>query len=821
MMSSLTQDLRFAIRSLLRTKSFMAVAVLTLALCTGANTAIFSLLNAVLLRPLPYPAPDRLVALHNSYPGVGVPKAGASATNYRDRREAGDVFEEVGLINYAHFNIGEEQSPQYIRALKVTPSIFRALEQPAYLGRTFEESEAEAGADQFVVLSYGLWRELYQGDAVAIGRDLRLSGKLYQVVGVMPPGFKVTVGNLEWDRGIRLWIPQSLSARNMSDQNLHSNNFIMIARLRAGVSIAEATARVDALDRAANERAPQFRGAIKDFGYHTVIVGLHDEVASEVRSTLLLLQGAALFVLLIGCVNVANLLLVRSNSRLKELAVRFAMGAGRGRVARLLLVESTVLGLLGGLGGLGLAWGGVELIKRFGLELIPRGTEVGIDLPVLGAAFTVALMAGLMFGLIPLAHLLRRDLSDLFRQVSRTGTAQREALTTRAVLVVTQVSLAFVLLVGAGLLIASFRLVLDQDTGFQSARVLTAKVSLPNARYGDAAGVRDFVARALERVNSIPGVSGAAIASALPFGGDRNNSVILIEGRLPREGELPPVPQWNRVSDDYFSVMGIPMLEGRGFGSSDTADSLRVCLIDEFLAKTYWPDRNVIGAKVSTDINADEADIYTVVGVVGDIKHKQLAGDEVPGHIYFSYRQMRPYSIAIAVKTAVEESAIISSLGAAIREVDPALPLYDVKAMETWVNDSLVERRAVLGLSVVFAALALVLAGVGIYGVLAYSVSQRTREIGIRSALGAQSGDIIRMISGHGLKLAGIGLLIGAAGAYGLTRLMASLLFGVEPTDATVFAAVAAALGAVALLASSIPVLRAVRVEPMTALRHE
>ena len=821
-MTSFTQDLRFAIRSLLRTKSFAVVAVLTLALCTGANTAIFSLLNSVLLRPLPYPEPDRLVTLYNSYPGIGIPKASSSGTNYRDRREATDVFEEVGLINSVNFNIGEQQSPQYIRALRTTPSIFRALGVPALLGRTFEDAEGEVGADRVVILSYGLWQELYQGDAQVIGRDLRLSDRLYQVVGVMPPEFKITTGIIDWDREVRLWMPQALNARQISDDNLHSNNFMMIARLRPGVSIAQASARVDSLDLAANERAPQFRGVIKDAGYHTKVVGLHDEVASEVRSTLLLLQGAALFVLLIGCVNVANLLLVRSNSRLKELAVRFAMGAGRGRVARLLLVESMVLGLVGGVAGLGVGWGGVELIKRFAAELMPRGSQIGIDLPVLGVALGVALLAGLAFGLVPLAHLFRRDLNDIFRQVSRTGTSQREALTTRAALVVTQVSLAFVLLTGAGLLISSFQLITEQDPGFQPERVLTAKVNLPGARYSDHAQVLSFIERALGGANRIPGVSAAAITSQLPFGSDGdNNSVIMIEGRQLGEGELPPVPQWNRVSDDYFNVLGIPLLEGRGFEPSDTADSLDVCVVDEHMAKTYWPDRSPIGTKVRNDLNEDAAETYTVIGVVGDINHQQLSGDEIPGHIYFSYRQMRPYSITIAVKTAVEENAIIAALGVAIRDVDAALPLYDIKTMEMWVDDSLVERRAVLGLSVVFASLALLLAGIGIYGVLAYAVSQRTREIGIRAALGAQRRDVIRMISGYGLKLAGIGLLIGAAGAYGLTRLMETLLFGVEPTDAIVFATVAAALGAVALLASSIPALRAVRVEPMTALRHE
>ena len=820
-MSSLTQDLRFSIRSLLRTKSFAVIAVLTLALCTGANTAIFSLLNAVLLRPLPYPEPDRLVTLYNSYPGVDIPKASASGTNYRDRRGETDLFAELGLANDTNFNIGEEQSPQRVQALTITPSVFRALKVPPYLGRFFEDAEGEIGADKVVVLSHGLWQEFFDSDPRAIGQDIRLSGALYQLVGVMPPGFKVASGDATLNRHVRLWVPLALNERQISDDNLHSNNFFMLGRLQPGVTIGQVDTRVQAINEAAHERTPQFRGVLDGAGFHTKVVGLQEEIGAEVRPTLLLLQGAVLFVLLIGCVNVANLLLVRSNSRLKELAVRFAMGAGRARVARLLLIESTALGLAGGVLGLALGWGGVELIRRYGVEQIPRGADIGIDLPVLGFVFAVALLAGLLFGLVPLAHVLRRDLNDLFRQVSRTGTAQRSALTTRAALVVAQVSLAFVLLTGAGLLIASFRLVLDQDPGFQPERILTAKVSLPSARYGDDAAVRGFIDRALAGLGAIPGVSEAAVSTDLPFGGNSNNSVVAIDDYQPAPGELPPVPQWNRISEGYFRVLGIPLLEGRGFEPSDTAEALKVCVIDNYMANRYWPDRSPLGGRIGLGLKVEEANAYTVVGVVGDVKREDLSGDDVPGHLYFPYQQLRVNTPAFALKTAVAESAMITPLGAAIRDIDPALPLFDVQSMDARIDDSLVERRAILGLSVAFAALALLLAGIGIYGVLAYAVSQRTREIGIRSALGAQAGDVVRMISGYGLRLAGIGLLIGAAGAYGLTRLMSSLLFGVEPTDAMVFAAVAASLGAVALLASSIPALRAVRVQPMTALRYE
>jgi predicted permease len=818
-MEAFLRDLAYALRSLGKTKTFTAIALLTLALCTGANTAIFSLIHGVLLRPLPYPEPGRLVNLYNSYPGADVPKASASAPNYIDRKKATDIFADLALVNSTNFNLGEDGNPERIRGLEVTPSFFRALKVQPKLGRIFDEKEAEEGNNKVLILSHGLWQRRFASNPNILGTDLRLNGTPYRIVGVMPQGFRLVTASPHWSRDVRLWVPLSLRPEWLSDDRLHSNNFFMLGRLQPGVMLAQAQTRIDAINQAASERTPQFQELLKDARFGTKVVPLHDEVVEHIRETLLLLQGGVLFVLLIGCVNVANLLLARSNARLQELAVRFAMGAGRWRLARLLLIESVALGVVGGVLGLGFGVGGVHLIRTFATEQIPRGSNIQLDVPVLLFTFGIAALAGVLFGTVPLVHVLRRNLNDVFRHSGRTGTADRRALTTRAALVVAQVSLAFVLLIGAGLLIASFRLVISEDPGFRAERILTARLNLPRTRYKERPQVDEFVRRALEGIRTLPGVSGAAINSNLPFTNTPNNSVVRVEGYTLAPGEMPPVPSWNRVSANYFAVMGIPLLEGRAF-DRDTADSTKVVIVDEFLARKYWPSGSPIGGRVNTGLD-DDSDIYTVVGVVGSIKKNNLSGEELPGSLYFPYKQLTPWSMSLVVKTELEQSALIGALRAKILEIDKAQPLYDVKTMETRLDDSLTARRSILGFSLAFALLALLLSGIGIYGVLAYAVSQRTQEIGVRSALGAGAGDLIRMVAGYGVKLAGIGLAIGLAGAYALTRFMASLLYGVQPTDPMVFVAVSGVLAAVALLASVIPAVRAVRIQPMAALRYE
>ena len=819
-MNRLTQDLRYVLRSLTREKTFWVVSLLTLALCTGANTAIFSLINAVLLRPLPYPEPERLVTVYNMYPRADIPKASASPPNYADRKQATDIFEELALVEDSSFNVGSDDSSERILGLAVTPSYFRTLRVSPRLGRTFREEEAKAGHGRVVVLSHGLWIRMFAGDPSILGRDVRLSDVAYQVIGVMPAAFKLVTGSPQWDRDVQAWVPLVLTEEQLSDDHLHSNNFLMIGRLQRGVTLAQAQAKVDAINRAAAERVPRFRDLAKNSGFGTKVTPLHEDVVESVRTELLLLQGAVLVVLLIGCVNVANLLLVRSSARLKELAVRSAIGAGRWALARLLIVEGVVLGVLGGALGIIVGFGGVHLLRTVGAELLPRGADVRMDVWVLGFSIGVSVLAGLLFSVIPAANVVGRDLNEALRQTGRSGTTDRKALMTRGALVVAQVSLAFVLLIGAGLLIASFRLVLDINPGFRSERVLTAKVSLPRSRYGDDEQVRTFISRAFDEIRAMPGVINAGLNHELPFSGDGNQNVTTIVGYTLKPGELPPVPSWHMIDEEYFLAMGIPLLEGRTFEARDTAEAPKVVIVDEFLARKYWQDSPVLGGQLRMDY-LEEASVYTVVGVVGSVRKTSLDGAEVPGIVYFPYRQLNPRTFNLVVKTAMDEVALITPLRAAIRRVDSSLPLFDVKSMDARLDESLVAREAILGLSMLFAFLALLLSAIGIYGVLAYAVAQRTQEIGIRVALGAQRADVIRMITGRGLALAGLGLAIGLLGAQYLTGVLSGLLYGIQPTDGTVFVAVSIVLVIAALLASVVPTVRALRVDPMTALRYE
>lgn len=813
-MESLLQDLKFGAKLLLKEKGFSLAALLTLALAIGANTAIFTVIRSVLLRPLPFPEPDRLVTLYNRYPGVGVLKGSNSVPDYGDRKQETAVFEELALVGFSGYDVGAQGSPERVSGLYVTPSFFRLLRVSPGLGRIFTEEEAVLGKDKVVLLSYGIWKQMFGGDRSVLGRDLRLSGLPYRIVGVMPEGFQFL------SQDARLWVPFAFTPQQTSDDARHNNSWAMVARLRPGVTVAQAQQRVDALNRRIIERFPQYRKLLEDAGFSTKVADFRAEMTEDIRPTLYLLQAAVAFVLLIGCVNVANLMLIRCNIRMKELAIRFSLGGGRWRLGRQLLTESVLLALLGGLLGIVTGFWGVRLLRYLGSEMLPRGGSIRIDGAVLGFTLLIAVATGLFFGSVPVIHLFRTNLNEVFRQTERSGTAQRPALLTRAILVVCQVSLAFVLLIGAGLMTRSFLRVLSVDPGFKPENVLTARLSPPRSRYGDEAQRRSFAGRVLESVRSLPGVKTAALTSYLPFGGDRNASVITIVGYTRAPGENPPVPGFNSVDSDYFRALGIPVLQGRTFQQSDTAESQKVAIIDRFLARRYWPNSEPIGAQIRRGVDANDP-VATIVGVVGSVKVTNLADQNPIGLVYFPYQQFPPRDMHLVLKTAGEGAGIVSAARREVLRLDPELPLFDVKTMPARLAESLLDRRAAMILCLVFAALALMLSAIGIYGVLAYAVTQRTREFGVRLALGAQTADVLGMVFWQGLRLAAAGLAIGLAGSYFLTRLMASLLFDVKPTDPLVFALVSVLLAGVALLASLVPSLRATRIDPVVALRHE
>lgn len=816
----MVQDLKFGLKLLWKEKAFTLTALATLGLCIGANTAIFTVLHAVVLDPLPFAEPERLVSLYNLYPGVGVTEYGANAIpDYLDRKQMTDVFDAVALVGNRGYDVGAAGSPVRIEGNYVTPSYFRVLRASPILGRAFTEEDATFGNDKFAMLSYGLWKDMFARDRNVIGKDIRLSGVPYRIVGVMPQRFDVQ--SLESET--KLWVPFAFEPRQTTDDARHNNNWGMVARLKPGVTVAYAQRRIDAVNRANIERFPKFRKLLEDAGFCTKVVGLKEELVKSIRATLYLLQAAVAFVLLIGCVNVANLMLVRSNIRLKEMAIRFSLGASRWRLGRQLLTESLTVALLGGALGLFAGFAGVRLLSYLGAKDLPRGGDLHMNGTVLMVTAAIAVLTGLVFGSFPVFQLYRRDLNDIFRQSGRTGTSERRAVWTRSALVVCQFSLAFVLLIGSGLMTLSFARLLSVRPGFQPQNVLTAQFSLPEARYKDDARIRNFEAALFENIRALPGVTGTGATTFLPFSNNLNSSVMTVVGYNRTPGENPPVPSWNTVDSGYFQAMGIPLLRGRVFAESDTENTQKVAIIDQFLARKYWPKGDAIGGKIQRGIGGDESHepVLTVVGVAATVKTGNLAEQNPIGQVYQPYKQDLVRTMHLVVKTNRDDPQLTSAIRQQILQADPELPLFDIKTMPERLSASVLSRRAAMILCLIFGALALALSAIGIYGVLAYTVTQRTREFGIRTALGATVRDIMGMVLGKGLQLAGIGLGIGIVAALALTRLMTTLLYDVKPTDPFVFLGVAAGLVLVAVVASLLPSLRAVRIQPATALRDE
>ncbi|HEU0173279.1 MAG TPA: ABC transporter permease [Blastocatellia bacterium] len=810
------QDILFGLKLLWKQKAFSLAALLTLALCIGANTAVFTILHAVVLSGLPFPDSDRLVTMYNLYPGVGVTDRGANGVpDYLDRRKLTDVFEEVALIGSRGYDVGQEGATRRIDGEYVTPSYFRVLKTQPLLGRTFSEDEAVQGKDHVAILTESLWNEMFARDPNVIGRDIRLSGVPYRIVGVMPNAYQAL------DRDRKLWVPFAFTPEQTSDDARHSNNWGMIATLKRGATVAQARQRVDALNKANLTLFPKYKDLLESARFQTKVIGMKDEMVRDIKDTLYLLQAAVLGVLLIGCVNLANLILVRTSARIKELAVRFSLGAGRWRLSRQLLTESVAISVLGGLLGVGVALGGIRLLAWLGAEELPRGDHIRIDSGVLLFTMVTTLLTGLVFGSVPLLSLFKRDLNEVFRGNERMGTAGRHALSLRATLVVIQVSLAFTLLIGSGLLTRSFMRLMTVDPGFRAENVVTAQFSLPPNRYKDDAQRRNAVDSLLEKARAIPGVKQVGVTTYLPFSGNNNSSVLVIDGHELAPGELPPVPGWNTIDSGYLKAMGIPLLAGRNFSDSDGPDSQRVILVDQFMARRYWPNSSPIGSKMRQMDNMNSKDMFTIVGVVGSVKTGDLAEQNPVGQVYFHYRQNGRDNMHVVLRGETDKTPLTNALRGALAQVDPEVALFDAKSMPERMSTSLLNRRAAMALCLIFAGLALLLAAVGIYGVLAYGVAQRTREIGIRMALGANARDVLRMVLGQGAKVTGIGLVIGAAAAFLGARAMASLLFEVKPYDPLVFLATGALLAGVALVASFIPSLRAVWIHPSEALRHD
>ncbi|MEO7135070.1 MAG: ABC transporter permease, partial [Vicinamibacterales bacterium] len=781
-MERLLQDLRFAGRLLWKDRSFSLTTIATLALCLAANVAIFAVVNGVLLKPLPFPEPDRLVRFFNKYPGAGVETGGSNGVpDYFDRKRDMAALEETALFDESGVTLSGSglAESERVEAMFVTPSFFRVIGTQPYRGRLFTEEQGELGQERVVILSHGSWQRLFGGRDDAVGQDLRLGGEPYKIVGVLAPDFVFLNPDLQ------LFRPAAFTARDNSDETRHSNNWQQIGRLKAGATLQQAQTQLDAINAANFERFPKWQQILKNARFGSEVVDFQSHLVGERKSTLTMLWGGAIFVLLIGCVNVANLVLVRSTSRIRELATRHAMGATFGRLSRQALTESLVLSIAGGLAGLGLGWWALQAAPLFGFDRLPSGVSLSLDAPVVGFTILLIIIVGVGVGMIPVVAMRRANMAQVIREEGRSGTQGRGPRLMRRVLVTSQVAFALMLLIGAGVLLASFDRILTIDPGFRAGRVLTGTISMPPSRYADNNALRAVSARILDRVRAIPGVVGAGATTTLPFSGSYSDSVILAEGYQMQPGESLISPGQVTVSDGYFEAMGATLLAGRLFTADDTDGRPRVLVIDDRLARRFWPKGDAVGKRMyfPEDISnimakPKEEQMMTIVGVIEPMRLRGMVDAQAQnGAYYSSLRQVPPRTLGMAIRTAHAPESVTNAVRRELAQIDPEMPFYGVRTLEDRVSQSLMDRRTPMILATGFAGVALFLAAIGIYGVLAYQVSQRRREIGIRMALGAASGSIFNLVLREGGLVVGLGAAFGIVGAFLLRRTLQAQLY--------------------------------------------
>jgi putative ABC transport system permease protein len=803
-MNTIWQDLRYGVRMLLKRPGFTLLAVITLALGIGANTAIFSVVQAVLLRPLPMREPERLVTFWLSAPEKGLMEVNLTQALFAFCREHAQTFEGMAAYDTGSATLTGGGEPERLSTANVTFDYFQVLGKEPLHGRSFLPHEDTPGNNKVAILSYEVWQRRFNGDPGVLGKPIQLNNEPFAVVGIMPPAFDFPHPAERADfPHIDLWLPLGL---NPQGRNYY--NYSVTGRLRPGVVMAEAQSEIVKL-------VDNYSG---NSGSIVVMMPLIDRIVGRVQSSLLVLFGAVGLVLLIACANIANLLLVRALSRRREMAIRCCLGAGSRRLILQLMIESLLLAMLGAGGGLLLAAWGIDGIKSLAADDIPRLDQASLNPRVLLFTLLAALLTGLLCGLAPAFRAARVNIQEALKETARNTTSASQRLNN--MFVIAQIALSLVLLIGAGLLLKSFRHLLAVDPGFKAENVLTGRLELPINKYPRGAPVRNFYERLLERAAHLPGVRAAGLCQVVPFSGGGDGDEFTIEGREPRPDDPVQVTWYRMVTPDYFATMGIPILKGRPFLNSDTENSLRVAIVDEKIVRTYWPDEDPIGKRIRIGRASRGNPWLTVVGVVASVKNRSL-DEDARYYLYQPFAQITSRETYLALRTTGDPAALIPTMRQLVSELDPQLPLYEVTTMEQAVGRSLVTKRLTNLLLAGFAAIALLLAIVGIYGVMSLNVGSRVNEFGIRMALGAQPVDVLKLVVRQGMTLTLTGVAAGLAAAFALTRLMAGLLFGVSPTDPVTFALVASLLATVALLACYFPARRATKVDPMVALRSE
>ena len=807
-MSSFLKELRHASRSLLNRPGFTAVVVLVLALGIGANTAFFSVMNAVLLRALPYPDPDRLVMVWEDVSALGFPRNTPAPANYLDWKVQSTVFEKMAAYDHQSSNLTGRGEPERIDGERVSADLFSLLGVAPALGRAFLPEEDRAGAPSVAVLSDGLWRRRFGADPDLVGRTISLDSRPVLVVGVMPRGFHFP------SRKSEIWVPLAMDQEESANRGGHYLE--VVARLAPGASLSQAQAEMEAIAARLQKDYPRTNTNVG-----AVVVPLHEELVGESRPALLVLLGAVGFVLLIACANVANLLLARAASREREMAVRAALGAGRGRLIRQLLTESLILSLTGGAAGMGLSAWGAQFLGSLAPESLAPLPGPGLEKSVLAFCLGLSLLTGFLFGIGPALQVSRVDLIEQLKQGGLSRGSGRNRM--RGVLVVSEIALALLLLAGAGLMLKSFARLRSQDPGFRPDRSLTMRMILSEAKYPGAAQRRAFYDRLLEKVASLPGVESQAMVSFLPLTFTGGHYSFSIEGSPVEVAANLPTAVYRAVSPQYFQTLGIPLFRGRGFTDQDWEGTSPVVVIDRILAERFWPGEDAVGKRLKLGESDSSQPWQTVVGVVGNVRQIQLSAELKP-EIYVSYHQEGSIFAAprdLVVRTAGDPEALTATVRSQVWEVDPDQPVSDIQTMNQILAANLSRPRFSSLLLGAFAGAALLLSAVGIYGVISYLTEQRTRELGIRAALGADRRDILKLVVGTGLRLTLAGVLLGLAGALALGRLLSSLLYGVSASDPLTLAGVTLLLASVSILAAYLPARRALRVDPVVALRCE